>query len=534
MNQRWIYVFLAVAGVAIFQLSAEKQNLTWFAQAPTGPPDGKKSLPLKLRGGQNAEEGILPGGSNANAQEGTRDATTTAGARLPPSGDDVLLDPALLFGIDQGPCATPEDQVSTTPPLTTPNPRRRKKKLPPPPPPAEPLNFTAGELRSVLPHLLGSTDGTSVGHQMIAALSGAMTTASVIAACEHLTKHVASADATQGAAFRRAAVASLLLAVGPSPESRPLRSAANTLLYQLVAARAKQTKRIARPQSASRAPLYLLHVSKAGGTSLCSLSHYNRCLEHPVANNCWIPGAGPVWFASFRHTEATCKDYGAVLDEHKLDLIANEGYLDGGVDGGTPELCSEMLYITMLRDPMSRVMSHMFQAGVKPAGFTREQYAELAVEERINAKPEIASNYMTRVMLGKEAYYSPLGELTTEDARKASILLGQFDVVLILEHKRWTGPVIENMLGWWNSSDLDRKHGRKSHGSRPPLTKEDEKRISDANMLDVELYKVALILFKLDLVLFACLGATPHDATADANGDGPLTCANPNRAYPKK
>ena len=526
MNQRWIFIFLAVAGVAIFQLSAEEINLAWFAQvSPVSSNDGK-SIPQKLRDGKDVagerqRAGAINGGNGEEA------------ARRSLAGDAAALDPAVLFGISQGPCATPEDQVSTTPPLTTQNPRRKKKKPPPPPPPAEPLNFTAGELRAVLPYLLPESGKAGAGQLLIAALSSARTVPSVIAATEDLIKHMASAKATRGAAFRRAVVASMLLVSGPFADSEPLRSAARQLTYQLVAARAKQTKQIARPQSASRAPLYLLHVSKAGGTSLCSLSHYNRCLEHPAANNCWIPGAGPVWFASFKHTEATCKDYGLVLDEHKLDLIANEGYLDGGVQGGTPELCAEMLYITMLRDPMARVLSHMFQAGVKPAGFTREQYAELAVEERILAKPEIASNYMTRVMLGKEAYYSALGKLTMEDARKASTLLAQFDVVLILEQKRWTGPVIENMLGWWNSSDLDKKHGRKSHG-RPPLAREDEKRIADANLLDVELYKTALILFKLDLVLFACLDAEHHGSTADAKGEGPLTCANPNRVYPKK
>jgi hypothetical protein len=110
-----------------------------------------------------------------------------------------------------------------------------------------------------------------------------------------------------------------------------------------------------------------------------------------------------VWYASFKHTEATCAEYQAMVNEDGLDLIANEGYLDGGIDGATPTLCPQFLYITLLRHPATRVVSHMMQNGVKPPGFSRNEFAGLATTKKIKLRPDVMSNYMTRVLLGKDA-----------------------------------------------------------------------------------------------------------------------------------
>ena len=353
------------------------------------------------------------------------------------------------------------------------------------------LNFSRAELANFLSL---NAQSTLRLHSDLATLASAESTTQVAVALARLANDVGGgALRLESAVERRYVLVSMLLALllYSSPAAA---QSAQSLLAAVAGTHTRHMRRLAQGPLDTRAPLYLLHVSKAGGTSLCSLSHYNRCLEHPKANNCWIPGAGPVWFATFRHKESTCKQYMDVVREHKLDIIANEGYLDGGTSGSVPALCPEMMYTTMLRKPLSRVVSHMFQAGVKPPGFSREDFKKLSVIERIKLKPEVSSNYMTRVMLGKEAYYSGLNALNVTHGQQAQRLLSQFDIVLLLEQKTRVPILLEQALGWWNSSDLDRKHGRRSHGGDRlrDLSPEDHNRIVEANKLDlmVRLFRV--------------------------------------------
>eukprot|EP00039_Didymoeca_costata_P004287 m.72443 g.72443 ORF g.72443 m.72443 type:complete len:539 (+) comp12328_c0_seq2:87-1703(+) len=284
-----------------------------------------------------------------------------------------------------------------------------------------------------------------------------------------------------------------------------------------------------RKQRNQGPPVYLLHISKAGGSTLCSLSHYNQCLEHPKANNCWIPGAGPVWFATMQHKECSCDEFDEIIERDKLDLVSNEGYLDGGVTESVQSLCPNMLHMTMVRKPITRVFSHMMQAGVKPAGYSNQEYLDMSIAERINIKPEISSNYMTRMLLGKRAYYSGKHNLTTKDAEQAINLLNEFDVVLVLEETTKVSRLLESLLGWHNASDLSRYHKRKSHhplkGNK--ISESDMLLVKKANELDEQIYETATTIFNLDLILSGC--ADPLEYRHDY-----FTCHNSNRKYPRK
>lgn len=49
------------------------------------------------------------------------------------------------------------------------------------------------------------------------------------------------------------------------------------------------------------------------------------------------------------------------------------------------------------------------------------------MEEKLAAKPEMSNNYMTRVLLGKTAYYGGLGELGPGDLTRAKATLADFE-----------------------------------------------------------------------------------------------------------
>lgn len=269
---------------------------------------------------------------------------------------------------------------------------------------------------------------------------------------------VASTEAHAVTALRRAAAAATDVGAVP-PDARRLITAAvvaslatrggrevvaaaQSTLEALARCHVARLKALARPPLG--APVYLLHVSKAGGTSLCRLSRYNRCLEDATANNCWLRGMGPVWFAGFEHQERSCADYATLLREGLkpqqglggLDILANEGYLDGGAGGRqVTTTCPSMLYITLLRHPKTRVFSHMNQPGVRLSGQPKGAYYNKSVEERIRLRPEIANDYMVRMLLGRDAFEKPLGALGQADLHSAARVLAQFDMVLLLESK---------------------------------------------------------------------------------------------------
>jgi hypothetical protein len=74
--------------------------------------------------------------------------------------------------------------------------------------------------------------------------------------------------------------------------------------------------------TAARAPVYFHHVSKSGGSSVCSMArtqlHCGLPLKHrgrtmPRLRNCWVKGTGPPWEGSRKNSnldcEATIKEY---------------------------------------------------------------------------------------------------------------------------------------------------------------------------------------------------------------------------------
>ena len=128
-----------------------------------------------------------------------------------------------------------------------------------------------------------------------------------------------------------------------------------------------------------------------------------------------------------------------------------------------------------------------------------------------------------------DRYYSGLDSLNIADADRAIGVLAQFDVVLLLEHKAQSPNILEQALGWWAASDLDRKHGRRRHGATSPNAK-DMQRIANANTLDLKVYNAAETLFKLDVVAFS----PPHPAVSGNSASNPLTCANQKRKVPSK
>lgn len=119
-------------------------------------------------------------------------------------------------------------------------------------------------------------------------------------------------------------------------------------------------------------PLLFLHVSKSGGTSLCRAASQNlpngTWPDRPAGGNCvdymidadWTQaGDGPLWTdPPNRAVEVSCSErrrrFGRLSLRRARRVAFMERYLDHG-----GQLCDDVLYGVMLRDPVERVVAHV-------------------------------------------------------------------------------------------------------------------------------------------------------------------------------
>lgn len=297
-----------------------------------------------------------------------------------------------------------------------------------------------------------------------------------------------------------AALAEAAFSPTPPPLLASMLAAASQALQQ---AHQQRLGRLEKASPTNRAVHHVLHISKAGGTSLCNLARLNGLATHPQANNCHPPATGPLWFASFRqsHRPQTCADYRAMVAEAKLDIVANEAALDGDA---ADTLCdADMVYMTMLREPTSRAVSHSSQAGVKPAGLSNAAFRALGWEAKLKVAPNVLANYQLRMLLGADAY-DEQAVLDAAGLAQAQALLARFDVVAVIEDKALLGLLLERMLGW-TKSDLDSKVGRRANrkDSGPPPDSAAGRHLAEANVLDRQLWDFARALGRLDVAVFS-------------------------------
>ena len=146
----------------------------------------------------------------------------------------------------------------------------------------------------------------------------------------------------------------------------------------------------------SRLPLnhVSLHIPKTGGTSVCTAAENTPELE-TKGDNCWTKTFCPIWVGCYQPKPTTCEN---LYQNKKLNFRMNENWLD--------ELCPQRTYSMILREPISRAMSHVRHLKVflqKRKDKTREErpfvvqrsfrtWTLKTVEER---RSLVQSNYMT-------------------------------------------------------------------------------------------------------------------------------------------
>lgn len=140
----------------------------------------------------------------------------------------------------------------------------------------------------------------------------------------------------------------------------------------------------------------------------------------------------PNWRKSpvFGVTELNCSETYRFFQSQKLDMMANEQFLDGAGQDLVTEICPELLTMTVLRAPLARVKSNCCMRFVVDACKRRPLNKTALATADIW---QVADNYMTRMLLGRNVYHSTFGSVTRHQLTQAKENLLEFDVVLTLE-----------------------------------------------------------------------------------------------------
>lgn len=229
--------------------------------------------------------------------------------------------------------------------------------------------------------------------------------------------------------------------------------------------------------------LIFTHIPKTGGTSLRAVlgRHYPRHTVHFKDNNNYL---------NARHILTLPQ-----AERDGLRLIA--GHLSYGIHA---YLTGESVYITLLRDPVKRLISNYFFARSLPHHKQHENAMRLSLEEFV--QDPLQNQAVTRALYGftfDPTNPAPPTDMLTLPPDALDIakrhLSEQYAVVGITEHFDTSLMLMKKALGWGNVTYMSRNI-TKSDDSRQKLSPETVAVVKQACAMDVDLYQHALSVFE--------------------------------------
>ncbi|MEM0925925.1 MAG: sulfotransferase domain-containing protein [Planctomycetota bacterium] len=227
--------------------------------------------------------------------------------------------------------------------------------------------------------------------------------------------------------------------------------------------------------------LIFLHIPKAGGNSFLDFltPHFRKEDRFDVSEG-------------LRYTERL-SELETLPTKAKGQLRFVFGHLPFGIHEWLPQQCR---YITVLRDPVDRILSHYY--------FVREQRKhpmhETVMSRRMSISDYVTSglsgelnNGMVRLLCGRPDADSLRGHgpCQEEDLTEAKRNLdGHFAVVGLLEQMHATQRVVSQVLGWDDKEPV-RRNQTKKRKSVQTLRRRDRDAILSKNAMDIDLYRWA-------------------------------------------
>jgi hypothetical protein len=220
-----------------------------------------------------------------------------------------------------------------------------------------------------------------------------------------------------------------------------------------------------------------LHLPKTAGSTL------RRIIE-------WQYGADAVW--TIGEPTSAAIDQLVQLPRRRLDAIrAVVGHFPFGLHNLLPW---PVAYVTLVREPVDRIVSHYYyaertsasklSAEVKATGRSLRRYVEEAPSGRY------FNNGQTRLLGSDDVRHAAPADRTTL-ARATERLLSSFAIVGLTDRFDKSLALISRYFGWRDTGPNRRENIGRNRTSLSDIPADDLQSIAAHNVLDTELYVVA-------------------------------------------
>lgn len=245
-----------------------------------------------------------------------------------------------------------------------------------------------------------------------------------------------------------------------------------------------------------RRPAYtvvFVHIPKTAGSSLREV-----LLRQYRPRTFWIvdPVKDTAWLASLPEKERA-----------RLRLV--EGHMYYGVHELLPLPCA---YVTMLRDPMERVLSFYSHIRSRPDHFLHDAAQGLSLSDCIERGLTVElDNFMVRALSSLRNVNVPVGGVSRAMLDEAK---GNLERTLIGLTERFEESLalFSAKLGWRHAAAV-RTNVSAARIRREELSAEDVKAVEGANALDAELYAFGRALFEAQALQASARTSTHQQRT---------------------
>ncbi len=220
--------------------------------------------------------------------------------------------------------------------------------------------------------------------------------------------------------------------------------------------------------------IIFVHIPKAAGTTL------NKILARQYGQNRIFALKEPVKGRSLQ-------DLREIPDAQRRKLKVVRGHFNFGLHDLLPQPST---YITLLRNPVDRALSHYYYILKSPKHYLHSQVAgrQMSLKDYVSSELD---NHQARMIAGGDAASAPIDKCSTQTLEVAKQhLQEQFAVVGTVERFDETLVLLKEVFGW-ATPFYAKANVTQNRPKRRSLSAEELEVITSRNQIDLELYDYA-------------------------------------------